>query len=163
MDDITNALFSASRQGNVPVLKEVFEIINDVNVTDERGYTPLIIAAYNNQPEAVQALLDAGAAIDAKDHSGNTALMGACFKGYTDVATLLIDKGANLNAQHGNGGTALMFAAMFGRNEIVKLLLQKGADTTIKEANGLTALDLAHQQRNADGAALLSNATGSLV
>jgi len=148
MNDITNALFSASRKGNVPVLKEIFDIIKDVNVTDDKGYTPLIIAAYNNQPEAVTALLSAGAFIDATDGSGNTALMGACFKGYAEVAQLLLDSGANVNAVHGNGGTALMFAVMFGRNDMIDLLLDNGADVTIKDKRGLTVLEIAHQQRN---------------
>lgn len=52
MDEITQALFVASRQGNVPVLKEIFALKDDLDVVDEKGFTPLIIAAYNNQPEA---------------------------------------------------------------------------------------------------------------
>jgi len=155
MDDITNALFSASRQGNVAVLKEIFGIINNVDVIDERGFTPLIIAAYNNQPGAVQALLDAGAAIDATDASGNTALMGACFKGYAEIAQLLISNGANVNAVHGNGGTALMFTVMFGRNDMIPLLVDNGADTTIKDNRGLAALDIARQQNNSVAADML--------
>jgi ankyrin repeat protein len=83
----------------------------------------------------VEALLKAGANVDAADNGGNTALMGACFKGYPDVANVLISNGANLNAQHGNGGTALMFAAMFGRNNLVDLLIEKGADKNIRPCN----------------------------
>ena len=148
MDDITKALFSASRQGNVPVLKEIFALINNVDVIDERGYTPLIIAAYNNQYDAVKALLYAGADINATDGSGNTALMGACFKGYEDVAQLLIANEADVNAMHGNGGTALMFAIMFGRNNMIDLLLDNGADILIKDKRGLSVLDIANQQQN---------------
>ncbi|RZJ60691.1 MAG: ankyrin repeat domain-containing protein, partial [Flavobacterium sp.] len=109
MDEITQALFSAARQGNVPVLKEIFRIKEDLNVKDDKGFTPLIIAAYNNRPEAVLALLEAGADVNEADYGGNTALMGASFKGYGDVVRILISSGADLDAQHGNGGTALMF------------------------------------------------------
>ncbi len=155
MDEITQALFAASRQGNVPVLMEIFGVRENLDVQDEKGFTPLIIAAYNNRPEAVAALLEAGADPNATDNGGNTALMGAAFKGYTEVANVLISKGADLDAQHGNGGTALMFAAMFGRNEVVDLLLGSGADRDIRDVRGMTAFDLAMQQRNTEGGAKL--------
>ena len=106
MDEITNALFAASRQGNVPVLEEIFLIKKELDVRDERGYTPLIIAAYNNQPGATLALLKAGANPDAADASGNTALMGACFKGHAAIVKILLENGATVDACHGNGGTA---------------------------------------------------------
>lgn len=148
MDQVTTALFSASRQGNVPVLKEIFGLINHLDVKDDRGYTPLIIAAYNSQYEAVKALLYAGADSNAADNSGNTALMGACFKGYADIAQLLITNGADVNAVHSNGGTALMFAVMFGRNDIIKTLIDNGADVTLKDNRGLDVVDIAFQQGN---------------
>ncbi|MEB0248877.1 MULTISPECIES: ankyrin repeat domain-containing protein [unclassified Mucilaginibacter] len=99
-----------------------------VEAKDAKGYTPIMIACYNNQIEAVRFLLDNGADINGADFGGNTALMGVCFKGYADIAQLLIYSGANLNQMHGNGGTALMFAAMFGRNDMLKQLLDAGAD-----------------------------------
>ncbi|MCW4467605.1 ankyrin repeat domain-containing protein [Flavobacterium sp. MFBS3-15] len=157
MDEITQALFLAARQGNVPVLEEIFPLIDNVDRRDDRGFTPLIIAAYNNQPEAVAALLKAGAHPDLADKGANTALMGASFKGHADVARILIGHGASLDAQHGNGGTALMFASMFGRNELVELLLAHGAATDIKDARGFTALDLALQQNNMPAAEYIQN------
>jgi ankyrin repeat protein len=155
MDEITQALFAPSRQGNVLVLKEIFLRKDNLDVYDEKGFTPLIIAAYNNQAEAVKALLDAGVDSNKADHSGNTALMGVCFKGYADIARLLIERGANINAQHGNGGTALMFAAMFGRNGIVDLLIERGADSTLTDLRGFSAADHAAQQGNSAAVAKL--------
>jgi len=57
-----------------------------MNIQDEKAYTPLIIACYNNQYEAAKLLLNAGANINAADYGGNTALMGASFKGYVKIA-----------------------------------------------------------------------------
>lgn len=148
MNEITQALFAAARQGNVPVLQEIFPLIDNVDVRDERGFTPLIIAAYNNQPGAVAALLDAGADPNLADSSGNTALMGASFKGHAGVACVLVTRGSSLDAQHGNGGTALMF----GRNNVVELLLEYGASADVTDVRGLTALDLALQQGNSAAA-----------
>ncbi|MFL9836677.1 ankyrin repeat domain-containing protein [Flavobacterium sp. ST-75] len=150
MTDITPALFAAARQGNVPVLKEIISSYGNVLIDskDDRGYTPLIIASYNNQPGAVEFLLQSGADPNVADNGGNTALMGAAFKGYSTIGEILLEYGANINAQHCNGGTALMFAVLFGRNDMVNLLLEKGADHTITDSRGHTALDLARQQRN---------------
>ncbi len=155
MNAQTITLFNAARMGDTDTLRELIGQGADINVQDERGYTPLIIACYNGQPEAARLLLESGANVNAQDFGGNTALMGVCFKGYPDIAELLIARGADLNVQHGNGGTALMFATLFGRNQLVKVMLDHGADTTIRESRGLTALDLAVQQGNVEALDLL--------
>ena len=155
MDSTHQFLINAARQGDLGALRELIAGGADVNVQDEKGYTPLIIACYNGQLEAARLLLDSGADVDAQDFGGNTALMGVCFKGYPDIAELLIQRGASLDMQHGNGGTALMFATMFGRNELVKVVLKHGANKDITETRGLTALDLAIQQGNEEAAMLL--------
>ena len=122
-------LFDACRNGDIEVLKHLMAGNADINVQDNRGYTPLII----QRPVRGCELLEANADVDAQDFGGNTALMGACFKGYPEIAELLIEHGASLDIQHGNGGTALMFATMFGRNELVKIILNHGADKRRKE------------------------------
>lgn len=155
MQTLINDFFNAARMGDAAFLREHIGEIEDLNVRDSRGYTPLIIATYNGQLEAAEILLEAGADVNASDYGGNTSLMGVCFKGYPEIATLLIRYGADLNLQHGNGGTALMFAAMFGRNNLLKLLLDHGADKYVRENRGLTAMDLAAQQGNAEGVELL--------
>ena len=93
MDTIHTAIIHAARIGEVPVLKELASQDTNFNFKDEKGYTPLIIACYNNRYEAAKVLIDAGADINAADFGGNTALMGVCFKGYTDIAQLLINEG----------------------------------------------------------------------
>ena len=62
-----------------------------INFQDDKGYTPLIIACYNNKYDAAKLLLDAGAFVDAQDFGGNTALMGVSFKGYSEIAKLVPD------------------------------------------------------------------------
>lgn len=46
----------------------------NVNTADAYGRTPLMMAAMQNWPEAVRALLDAHASVDARDHAGHTVL-----------------------------------------------------------------------------------------
>ena len=89
MDNLKQQLFDAARTGDITRLRDLIAQDADVNVQDAKGYTPLIIASYNNQPEAVKALIEAGADVDLPDCGGNTALMGVCFKGYPGIAEFL--------------------------------------------------------------------------
>jgi ankyrin repeat protein len=70
-------IFQAARGGNVEAIKSAIEKGESVNASDARGFTPLILAVYNDQPTAVDFLLKHGASVAQADGSGNTALMGA--------------------------------------------------------------------------------------
>ena len=89
----------------------------------------LIEAARNGRAEKVQALLEAGADVNAKTDDGSTALMMAAFGGQTETAQVLLDAGADVNAKNNDGQTALWWAARQGHThtEIVELLKQAGA------------------------------------
>ena len=132
-------LFDAARRGDAAYLKHLLDNGTNINIQNGKGFTPLIVAAYDGHLDATKLLLEAGAYVDVQDVSGNTALMGVSFKGYPEIAQLLIEHGADLDVQNGNNGTALMFATLFGRNNLVKLLLDAGADTSIRDRRGLTA------------------------
>lgn len=108
------------------------------NQPAQRGFSPLIMAAYLNATDAVHLLLDHGAEVNAQDASGNTALMGTCFKGYAEVADLLISKGADVNLRNGDGATALAFAVNFNQVDVAKLLLAHGA-VIDKSVTGMVA------------------------
>src|SRR5579863_9177363 len=69
-----------------------------------------------------RALIDRGAAIDAKDREGATALARAAQAGKTAIAELLIDKGANVNARAVDGSTPLFYAAEADRPGAIRLL-----------------------------------------
>lgn len=132
--------------GDVTQLCQLFPHL--INAGDAKGFTPLIIAVYNNQPSVVDILLQNGADTNAQDFSGNTALMGACFKGYVTLAEKLIAAGADVNLRNGQGAPALTFAATFGQLEIAKRLLQHGAEINYPDSRGKTPLDHAVIQEN---------------
>jgi ankyrin repeat protein len=80
-------IFDACRRGDKDLVERLYTQNPDViHVTDIKGYTPLIIAVYNNQPEVTSFLLKAGARTEMHDQVGNTALMGVCFRGYKEIA-----------------------------------------------------------------------------
>ena len=71
----------------------------------------------------MQALLAAGAEVNAKDDGGLTVFIWAANQGHTDIVQTLLDRGADVNAKDDHGGTALTRAAGFGHTHTVEILL----------------------------------------
>ncbi|MEP0985791.1 ankyrin repeat domain-containing protein [Ekhidna sp.] len=95
---------------------------NLVNLPDERGFTPLVLATYMGQKEIAELLIDHGANVNAQDAVGNTALMGVSFKGSKELVEMLLARGADIELANKQGDTALSFAKNHGHEEIVELL-----------------------------------------
>ncbi len=106
----------------------------------------LMRAAFNGHEDCVEALLGAGAAVNAVFKSGTTALMGAAFNGHVDCVEALIKAGADVHAVLEDGKTALMCAALNGHLECVEALLQAGAAVDAVDGLGATALMCAAQE-----------------
>lgn len=144
-----SAFFDACRRGDLEQVQSFYE--NDAEiifVEDVKGFTPLIIAVYNNQPSVVDFLLEKGAKVETGDQTGNTALMGVCFRGYKELVEKLINAGVNIDQRNNQGATALTFAATFGHLEIAKMLLDQGADLQARDVRGKSPLDHAIIQEN---------------
>jgi uncharacterized protein len=112
------------------------------------------IARLGCAPEA-GALLDRGAAIDAKDREGATALGRAAQAGKTAVAALLLDRGAEVNARAVDGSTPLFYAAEADRAAIIRLLIDRGADPNIPGRKGIRPLAAAAYDGSAASVELL--------
>ena len=147
--------FDAAREGRVDLLDGLTRVGMAVDSRDSRGFTPLILAAYNGQFAAVEFLIGHGADPCAVDPRGNSSLMGVAFKGDTKVAARLLAERCDVDAANNSGQTPLMMAALFGRTDVVKLLVAHGADPTLKDPLGNTAAGLARQQGNAAMAVLI--------
>lgn len=80
-------------------------------------------AARDNDTAALKALLDAGAATDARDGEHRTALLIATRANAVDAARALIDAGADVNAKDNIHDTPFLYAGAEGRLEILKLIL----------------------------------------
>lgn len=142
-------IFDACRRNDREKVERIYEAAPaSIHAADMKGFTPLILAVYNNSVDVVDFLLQKGAKTEGQDAAGNTALMGVSFKGYRELAQKLIDAGAEVNERNVNGATALTFAATFGHMEIAEMLLKNGADTTITDARGKSPLDHARIQEN---------------
>ena len=82
--------------------------------------------------EALRALLESGADVDALDRYGQTGLMLAAHKGHALIVRELVAHGANLNHTAKFGLSALMLAVIADHPDVVRLLLDAGADTALR-------------------------------
>jgi ankyrin repeat protein len=90
--------------------------------------TPLMFAAAYGPIDAVKALLDAGADVNAKDIRGMTPLMFAVSSEVQDpvLVKLLLTRGARMDERSAAGETALDWARKFGRRPVIALLAGGG-------------------------------------
>jgi len=121
-----------------------------VTVLPRGGWTPLMYAARDGAADAVGALADSKADLNATDPDGTTALMYAIINAHFDTAAVLIEKGADPNVADSTGTTALYSAVdmhtmgpMLSRpspklvdkldsSDIVKLLIARGANVNAR-------------------------------
>lgn len=112
----------------------------DVDICDERQWTPLMISAFNGNEEVAALLIKAGASLNHRDAAGYTPLHWAAFNGYTEVVSLLLDKGADVNASSAYGWTPLLQAVTRGYLTVSSILLSRGADVNAVSDDGWTGL-----------------------
>jgi ankyrin repeat protein len=113
----------------------------DVNRWDEdHSTTPLLIAALDNQIEAVRLLLAAGADPNVRGDEGESPLRFCAEKGHLEMARLLLLCGATKTIHEGGppaGMNALGLAATRLHVDMVRLLLAHGADPSIGDEDNI--------------------------
>lgn len=113
---------------------------------DDRGYTPLHVAAICGQAQLIDLLVHKGAPVNATDYHALTPLHLACQKGYQGVSLLLLHYKANPDAQDNNGNTPLHLACMYGHEDCVKALVYFDCHSCrldVQNDKGDTALHMA--------------------
>lgn len=147
---ITQDIYEASRKGNIELIRSLSKINKDtINTTNKSGYSPLIIAGYRNQMEAVKVLLELGANVNAISEEG-TVLTAACYRSNMELVKLLLQHHADVNIKNMDGTTPLMFAIMAENEELVFLLIQQGADTKAVDYSNKSVIDYARACENSN-------------
>lgn len=116
---LAHRLLVLARAGGTDELVAYVDAGVPVDLTDARGNTLLMLAAYHGHSETVRALAERGADVDRANDRGQTPLAGAVFKGEMDVVQALVTAGADATA---GSPSALETARFFERADLVALL-----------------------------------------
>ena len=100
----------------------------------------LLQAAATGDAAEVRALLDKGAAIEARDSSRRTPLLRATHGNHVAAAQELVNAGADVNAKDAIQDSPYLYAGARGHLEILRMTLAHGADLKSTNRYGGTAL-----------------------
>ncbi|TNJ28487.1 Ankyrin repeat protein 1 [Giardia muris] len=112
-------LSAAATIGNVEYIQGRKSIAREQR--DPESWTPLMFAAYFNQLEAVEELIEAFSGMQTQ--RGSTALMLAIFNGARDCALRLAEVESERGKQNARGETALMLAVTLEMLDVAAKLM----------------------------------------
>ncbi|OGT38463.1 MAG: hypothetical protein A3K00_07415 [Gallionellales bacterium RIFOXYD2_FULL_52_7] len=141
--DITctpEGFFEATETGNRTAVALFMEAKINTEIRDNRGWTPLMMAAFNGHEEIIGLLIQHGADVNALDSGGNSALHWAAFGGHISCAKQLVQHHAKIDARNNFGWTPLMQATARNHPGIVALLVDSGVNLDAAADDGYTAL-----------------------
>ncbi|KAF9891436.1 hypothetical protein FE257_003902 [Aspergillus nanangensis] len=149
-------LFTASR-GITQAVELLLPKCKSLEMTDQDGNTPLLLASQGRHESVSQILIRHGANLEAKNNQCWTALSITASKPNDSLMKALLDAGANPNSQDNKGRTPVSYAAspeskfsisapyeVFPENvRLVRMLLDAGAHDNIKDKEGRTPFSYA--------------------
>jgi ankyrin repeat protein len=120
-------------RNNMQALHDAFTRDPDsVNERNDAGLPPLYTAALFRNQQAIDFLLEHGAAVD---------LFACAYLGKASEAEILLERDPDLGrATTADGMTALHYAARAGHTDVVKVLLRHQSDVNARDNRGKTAL-----------------------
>jgi uncharacterized protein len=96
--ELAQRVFGLARAGETEELAAYLDAGVPANLTNEKGDTLLILAAYHGHPQTVAALLERGADHGRVNDRGQTPLAAAVFKQSADTVRTLVEAGADPDA-----------------------------------------------------------------
>ncbi|MFB7664952.1 ankyrin repeat domain-containing protein [Kitasatospora sp. NPDC056138] len=114
--ELAGRLFDAARTGDTVLLAGYLDAGAPADLTNDRGDTLIMLAAYHGHADTVEALLAHGGDPNLINDRGQTPLAGAVFKGEEKVIAALLAGGADPQA---GTPSAVDTARMFGKEELV--------------------------------------------
>ena len=152
-------LFAAAFRGDSAEIAALAAAGGDTNVRDPHGRTPLHVAAFARQHDAMRALAKAGVdpnALDADRYDIVTIAAVAGDVPTVDVALAVGGRATNVTSRY--DGTALIAAAHLGHADVVRRLIRARAARSCQQS-GMDRADRVHcpgrwrpaPRRNPDG------------
>ncbi|MEU9360670.1 ankyrin repeat domain-containing protein [Streptomyces sp. NPDC048301] len=116
--ELATKVFDLARSGDTDTLAAYVDAGVPANLTNDRGDSLLMLAAYHGHAAAVTALAGRGADPGRANDRGQTPLAGAVFKGEREVIDALLAAGADPAA---GTPSAVDTARMFGKDDLLEL------------------------------------------
>ena len=116
--ELATKIFDLARRGQTEALVAYIDAGVPADLTNDRGDSLVMLAAYHGHAGTVRALLALGAEADRVNDRGQTPLAGAVFKGEREVVEALLEGGADPDA---GTPSAVDTARMFNRTELLEL------------------------------------------
>ncbi|MEV6420396.1 ankyrin repeat domain-containing protein [Streptomyces sp. NPDC051662] len=116
--ELATKVFDLARRGETETLAAYVDAGVPANLTNDRGDSLVMLAAYHGHAEAVEALIARGADAGRVNDRGQTPLAGAVFKGEEAVIRALLAGGADPS---GGNPSAVDTARMFGKTDLLEL------------------------------------------
>ncbi|KAL8795914.1 MAG: hypothetical protein Q9195_001658 [Heterodermia aff. obscurata] len=144
---IMNGIRLAALNGHSGILQRLLETNgSEVDATDEKGQTALMLGSEYGYAKVVRVLVDKGADVNAQGGEYGNALQAASSEGHDTVVQTLLDKGADVNVQSGLNGSVLQAASLRGHDTVVQTLLDKRADVNAQGGLNGNALQTASSE-----------------
>ncbi|KAI9430956.1 ankyrin [Lactarius psammicola] len=125
--DFAHRMFDAAREGNAELLLAAVDAGLPPNLTNQKGNTLLMLAAYAGHATLVRGLVERGADPNKLNDRGQAPIAGAVFKREDEVVRVLMEVGADPRAGEPN---AIASAQMFGRADLLAVLGAREGDST---------------------------------
>ena len=153
-------VFEAAATGQTDRVRALIE--HDPALVDSYspdGFAPLSLAAFFGHPDTVDALLAAGAEVNApsRETMKLTPLASALATGHNQIARTLIEHGAQVNAKGASDVTPLHTAAARGNIEAATMLLEHGADINATTTDGKKPISYAEERNHPEMVEFLKN------
>ncbi|MEV7089260.1 ankyrin repeat domain-containing protein [Streptomyces sp. NPDC093085] len=116
--ELATRLFGLARTGEAGPLAAYVDAGVSPDLSNDRGDSLLMLAAYHGHLAAVEALLARGADPERANDRGQTPLAGAVFKGEDEIIRALLAAGAD---PAGGNPSAVDTARMFGKTHLLEL------------------------------------------
>ncbi len=135
------ALHEAVFQNTAEAIREALKGGAGIDSLDSLGRTALALAAACGYEATVNALVDAGADLEAAEaRRGERPMHQAASEGKADMVRLLVKRGAAIEGRDGRNGTPLLIATIAGKADVIRTLAKLGADMNPRDVNGDTPL-----------------------
>uniref|UniRef100_A0A914DX04 Uncharacterized protein n=1 Tax=Acrobeloides nanus TaxID=290746 RepID=A0A914DX04_9BILA len=149
-DRLESPLITATRLGNLAIVRLLLAYNANPNIADIDNRTPLLFATREKHTKICAALIESGANLNIADKTGMTPLHFCCKYpgGRLEIAHMLVEHGANVNLPDFKGRLCLDYAEHSGSQFLIYLLLEAGSSISRDMRNRIRLYERARRRQS---------------